>query len=121
MLCQLRGIYSLRWSVVGRVSTKQANQAIPDGETHLGSRISRVIFREIDFTEAPFAEKFVRDPHLVLGDLHLVELTLPPCPANCCQSLRFGLVDGSLAEPRQSKGDTQLARHAVFDMLAELR
>lgn len=66
--------------MVGRTCTTKIEQY--QKETHLGSGVSRVILREIDFAESPFAEKFIRYPHLVLGDLNLIELTSPPGPAN---------------------------------------
>lgn len=84
-------------------------------ETHLGSRVPRIVLREEDFTESSFPEKFVRNPHLILGDLDLVKLASPPCPANFRQSLRLGLGDRSLGIDQSKR------RHVGCGWMAEQR
>lgn len=78
---------------------------MPDGRTHLGSRVSRVVIGEVDLAEATFAEQLFRNPHLVLRDLNLVKIALPPCPASSASfRLRFRLDKGerSLATIRKT-------------------
>ncbi len=49
-------------------------------EAHLGGSVSRVVLGEEDLAETSFPEQLVlKNNHLVLGNLDLVQLPLPPC------------------------------------------
>lgn len=76
-------------------------------ETHLSGSVSGVVLGEEDFAESPFSKQLVRNPHLLLGDLDLVEVSppsRPPSSAGFRQVFTLSQVDDSLATPGRMAG-----------------
>lgn len=71
-----------------------------DDETrraYLGGRDPLVVLGDEDLAEGTLAKQLVlEDNHLAVGDLDLIELALPPCPASLRQAFRPGQGDGTL-------------------------